>query len=80
MMQKSDTSIYTQTAVPEQKQQALQDDRQRLRVDLYFGLEAPVGEEANRIQTVPGKGRFSLFCVSIVQPRRGTIRPGGLAR
>ena len=30
-------------------------------VDLYFGPEAPAGKEANWIQTVPGKGWFSLL-------------------
>ncbi len=30
-------------------------------IDLYFGPEAPAGKEANWIQTVPGKGWFSLL-------------------
>jgi hypothetical protein len=30
-------------------------------IDLYFGPKAPVGEEANWIQTVPGKGWFSVL-------------------
>ena len=30
-------------------------------LDLYFGPEAPAGWEANWIQTVPGKGWFSLL-------------------
>jgi hypothetical protein len=30
-------------------------------IDLYFGPEAPAGQEANWIQTVPGKGWFSLL-------------------
>jgi hypothetical protein len=30
-------------------------------IDLYFGPEAPAGREANWIQTVPGKGWFSLL-------------------
>ena len=30
-------------------------------LDLYFGPEAPAGQEANWIQTVPGKGWFSLL-------------------
>ncbi len=30
-------------------------------VDLYFGPKAPAGKEANWIQTVPGKGWFTLF-------------------
>ena len=30
-------------------------------VDLYFGPKAPVGKEANWIQTVPGKGWFCLL-------------------
>jgi hypothetical protein len=30
-------------------------------VDLYFGPKAPEGKEANWIQTVPGKGWFSLL-------------------
>ena len=27
-------------------------------VDVYFGPEAPAGQEANWIQTIPGKGWF----------------------
>ncbi len=30
-------------------------------VDVYFGPGAPVGKEANWIQTIPGKGWFSYF-------------------
>jgi len=30
-------------------------------VDLYFGPEAPTGKESNWIQTVPGKGWFTLL-------------------
>ncbi|MDA8486269.1 DUF1254 domain-containing protein [Pseudomonas resinovorans] len=30
-------------------------------VDLYFGPRAPAGRESNWIQTVPGKGWYSLF-------------------
>ena len=30
-------------------------------LDLYFGPKAPAGKEANWIQTVPGKGWFSLL-------------------
>jgi hypothetical protein len=30
-------------------------------IDLYFGPKAPAGREANWIQTVPGKGWFSLL-------------------
>jgi hypothetical protein len=30
-------------------------------IDLYFGPQAPAGKEANWIQTVPGKGWFSLL-------------------
>lgn len=30
-------------------------------VDLYFGPEAPAGKESNWIQTVPGKGWFTLL-------------------
>ena len=30
-------------------------------IDLYFGPEAPVGKEANWVQTVPGKGWFTIF-------------------
>lgn len=30
-------------------------------VDLYFGPKAPAGKEANWIQTVPGKGWYTLF-------------------
>jgi hypothetical protein len=30
-------------------------------IDLYFGPEAPAGREANWIQTIPGKGWFSLL-------------------
>jgi len=30
-------------------------------IDLYFGPEAPAGKEANWIQTVPGKGWFSVL-------------------
>ena len=30
-------------------------------VDLWFGSEAPVGKEANWIQTIPGKGWFAIF-------------------
>jgi len=30
-------------------------------IDVYFGPEAPAGKEKNWIQTVPGKGWFTLF-------------------
>jgi Protein of unknown function (DUF1214) len=30
-------------------------------VDIYFGPTAPVGKESNWIQTVPGKGWFTLL-------------------
>jgi hypothetical protein len=30
-------------------------------IDLYFGPEAPAGKEANWVQTVPGKGWFTIF-------------------
>lgn len=30
-------------------------------IDLYFGPEAPVDQEANWTQTVPGKGWFCLL-------------------
>ena len=30
-------------------------------IDLYFGPKAPAGKEANWIQTIPGKGWFSLL-------------------
>jgi hypothetical protein len=30
-------------------------------IDLYFGPKAPAGKEANRIQTVPDKGWFSVL-------------------
>ena len=30
-------------------------------VDIYFGPEAPTGKESNWIQTVPGKGWFTLL-------------------
>ena len=30
-------------------------------VDIYLGPSAPAGQEANWIQTVPGKGWFSLL-------------------
>ena len=30
-------------------------------IDIYFGLKAPAGKEANWIQTVPGKGWFSVL-------------------
>ena len=30
-------------------------------LDLYFGPQAPAGKEGNWIQTVPGKGWFSLL-------------------
>ena len=30
-------------------------------VDLYFGPKAPAGKEANWIQTVPGKGFFTIL-------------------
>ncbi len=29
--------------------------------DIYFGPEAPEGKEANWIQTVPGKGWFTIL-------------------
>ena len=29
--------------------------------DIYFGPEAPAGKESNWIQTVPGKGWFSIL-------------------
>jgi hypothetical protein len=30
-------------------------------IDLFFGPEVPVGQEANWLRTVPGKGWFFLF-------------------
>ena len=30
-------------------------------IDLYFGPNAPAGQEANWIETVPGKGWFAVF-------------------
>jgi hypothetical protein len=30
-------------------------------VDVYFGPSAPVGKDANWVQTIPGKGWFSYF-------------------
>jgi len=30
-------------------------------VDLYFGPKAPAGKDANWIETVPGKGWFTIF-------------------
>ena len=30
-------------------------------IDLYFGPKAPAGQEANWIETVPGKGWFGIF-------------------
>jgi hypothetical protein len=30
-------------------------------IDLYFGPKAPAGKEANWIQTIPGKGWFSVL-------------------
>ena len=30
-------------------------------IDLYFGPEAPAGQEANWVKTVPGKGWFGIF-------------------
>ena len=30
-------------------------------IDIYFGPEAPAGKEKNWIQTIPGKGWFTLF-------------------
>ena len=30
-------------------------------IDLYFGPEAPAGQEQNWIKTVPGKGWFGIF-------------------
>jgi hypothetical protein len=30
-------------------------------VDIYFGPKAPAGKESNWIQTVPGKGWFTLL-------------------
>jgi len=30
-------------------------------VDLYFGPKPPVGQEANWVKTVPGKGWFGIF-------------------
>ncbi len=30
-------------------------------IDVYFGPTAPVGNEANWVQTVPGKGWFAYF-------------------
>ena len=32
-------------------------------IDIYFGPKATAGKEANWIQTVPGKGWFSVFCL-----------------
>jgi hypothetical protein len=30
-------------------------------VDVYFGAKAPAGKESNWIQTVPGKGWFTIL-------------------
>ena len=30
-------------------------------IDLYFGPKAPAGQEANWIETVPGKSWFAVF-------------------
>ena len=30
-------------------------------IDVYFGPKAPLGKEANWVQTVPGKGWFTYF-------------------
>ena len=30
-------------------------------IDLYFGPEAPAGQEANWVKTIPGKGWFGIF-------------------
>ena len=30
-------------------------------IDIYFSPEAPAGKEKNWIQTIPGKGWFTLF-------------------
>jgi hypothetical protein len=30
-------------------------------IDLYFGPTAPAGQEANWIETAPGKGWFAIF-------------------
>ena len=30
-------------------------------IDLYFGSKAPAGQEANWIETVPGKGFYPMF-------------------
>lgn len=30
-------------------------------VDVYFGPKAPTGKESNWIQTVPGKGSFTIL-------------------
>jgi hypothetical protein len=47
-------------------------------VDLYFGPKAPAGKEANWIQTVPGKGWFSVL--RLYSPTKAwfdkTWRPG----
>jgi hypothetical protein len=47
-------------------------------VDLYFGPKAPKGKEANWIQTIPGKGWFSVL--RLYSPTEAwfdkTCRPG----
>jgi len=30
-------------------------------IDVYFGPEAPAGKQANWMQTVPGRGWFTIF-------------------
>ena len=51
-------------------------------VDVYFGPEAPAGEESNWIQTVPGKGWFTILRLyGALEPWFDkTWRPGEMAK
>jgi len=51
-------------------------------VDVYFGPQAPVGKESNWIQTVPGKGWFTILRLySPLEPWFDkTWRPGEITR
>ena len=51
-------------------------------VDVYFGPEPPVGKENNWIQTVPGKGWFTIFRLySPLEPWFDkTWRPGEIVK
>jgi hypothetical protein len=50
-------------------------------VDVWFGPEAPAGEESNWVQTIPGKGWFMILRLyGPLEPWfNGSWRPGDIA-